>query len=340
MIKNNRRIMVIALICIFLIGSQSVGFAQGAHYKKTLEAWYNTAKIIVNGKEMSSQVKPFIVDGTTYVPLRTMANIFDKDIKWDTALQSVVINDKPNNSIQNLRNQIITKDIEINQLKNKIKKLEEEAKTSGKDMDDLEDELNDDYDRYKSCRFKVKLSGDKDDVNVNIEIDLGDYKDEWDDLDNDDIKKYLQDIVDDILDEYDDADIEGTIEDTDDDEDIVEFDVSSSGRVSMEKSLADLEDTLDHRYDDYFSHIELSVELSGDTDDIEYKINVEYDKYESRWDDLTSSEIEDLMEKVYDDIDDEYGRASIKGYIYDEDNHKNLYKYYETSTGHGKFTEY
>lgn len=337
MIKNKKKVIYVALICILLVSMQSMGFAQGSKFKKTLEAWYNTASIVVNGTEMTSEVKPFIVDGTIYVPLRMMANIFDKDIQWDPVLQKALIKDKPNSNVQDLRNEIITKEIEITNLKKKIEELEAKVNV---DIDDLEDQLNKDYDEYEDAEFEISLSGDEDDVTVKIEIDLDDYDDEWDDLDDDDIEDYLQDIVDDILDEYEDADIEGNIEDSSSNDDLIEFDVSRSGNVSLSADLDDLEDELDDECSDYFNDIDLSLKLDGDRDDIDFTIYLEYDDYDDEWDALSNSRIEDLMEDVFDEIEDEYEDADITGYIYDDDNNKYLYKYYKTSSGSSRFIEY
>ena len=92
--RKKRTITFLAVVCILLIAMQSIGFAAETKFKKSLEAWYNAAAVIVNGQEMTSDVKPFIVDGTTYVPLRMMANIFNKDIQWDPVLSKAVVSDK------------------------------------------------------------------------------------------------------------------------------------------------------------------------------------------------------------------------------------------------------
>lgn len=333
MIKNKRRVIIVALICILLLSTQSIGFAASQKFKKNLEAWYNSVTIVVNGREMSSQVQPFVANGTTYVPLRTMANIFDKNIQWDGTNNKAIITDKPNNNVASLKNQIIIKNLEISELKNEISKLKSELEDAeGMDIDDLEDQLSGDYDEYKDAEFDISISGDEDDITVEIEIDLEDYKDEWDDLDKDDIEDYLQDIVDDILDEYEDADIEGTIVDSDSDDELVEFDIDRDDDVDLSRfsasiDLDDYEDDLKDDYHDYFDDIELSIKLDGDKDDIEFTVYLDYDDYDDEWDNLSSGDIEEFMENIYDDIRDEYEDADIDGYIYDDDNNKYIYEY-------------
>jgi len=56
---------------------------------KNLEAAFNNIKIVVDGSEISPKdangnaVEPFIVDGTTYLPVRAVANALDKAVYWD-----------------------------------------------------------------------------------------------------------------------------------------------------------------------------------------------------------------------------------------------------------------
>lgn len=344
---RKKRILILAsILSIVLISTQSFGIAQGAKFKRTLEAWYNTATIVVNGKEMSSDVKPFIVDGTTYVPLRMMAEIFDKDIHWDPTLERATVSDKPGTSVEELMSRVTSKEIEIVELNKRIDELEAElAEFSSLDIEDLEELLNDDYNEYEDVEFDIKLSGDEEDVIVNIEVDLSDFDDEWNDLDEDDIEDYLQDIVDDILEEYEEADIEGIIEDTYSDDTLVEFDIFRDGDVNIFEfysnvNLDDLEDELDDYYSDYFSNIDIAVELDGDLDDIDFIIYLEYDDYYSEWNELPESYIKGLMSSVYDDIEDEYSSTDIRGYIYDTDNREYLYKYYLNSSDDIRFIKY
>ncbi len=77
------------------------------------------------------------------------------------------------------------------------------------DLDELEDNLNDDYADYKSLDFEYSLSGDEDLITVKVDID----EDDWDDLTTANQEGLLQDICDDLWDESEDADIKFTIKD-------------------------------------------------------------------------------------------------------------------------------
>ena len=49
----------------------------------------NTVKIVIDGRELvptdadGNRVDPIIIDGTTYLPVRAIANAFDKAVYWD-----------------------------------------------------------------------------------------------------------------------------------------------------------------------------------------------------------------------------------------------------------------
>jgi hypothetical protein len=68
---------VIALGFIVLLAG--AGYAQDA------------IRIVVNGKEVTGDVPPQIVDGRTLVPLRTVADALGAKVDWDAASRSVII---------------------------------------------------------------------------------------------------------------------------------------------------------------------------------------------------------------------------------------------------------
>ncbi len=89
------------LVAGILIGAM---FASGTVFAKqvseTAEIFYNNIKIYVDGGEVvpkdanGKTVEPFIMNGTTYLPVRAISNAFDKDVEWDGATQSVYIGKK------------------------------------------------------------------------------------------------------------------------------------------------------------------------------------------------------------------------------------------------------
>lgn len=335
MTRNIKKKAVLVGVAVILVLSMAaMGYASGT--SRMLQAWYMNIKIRSNGQEIVADKAPFIVDGTTYVPVRMMAEIFDKNVEWDGVNYIISITDKPGSSVNSLKTQLVLKDFEIEQLRKEIEELEEELESSELDIDDLEDQLNDDYDEYEDIEFEITLSGDEDEITVRIDFDLDDFEDEWDDLSTSDIKDYLQDICDDILDVFDDADIEGYFKDSSGSvkSKMFQFTTSSKGTVVFENGdddvdadLSDLEDDLNDDYWDYFDDIELYIELEGDEEDIIFYVYVDYDEYQDEWDDLSDGEIEDLMADIYYDIEDVFDDADIVGYAGDMNTDQRLARY-------------
>ena len=89
---------VAGLVTAVLLCS-SVAFAQSI--EKTITAVYNNIKIIVNGEEVTptdvngNVVEPFISDGTTYLPVRALANALGQEVFWDGETNSVYIGEVP-----------------------------------------------------------------------------------------------------------------------------------------------------------------------------------------------------------------------------------------------------
>lgn len=85
---------IVALLCTlaFLLWVVSpVGAADGA---KTLKAVFRNIQIVVNGKTLISDKEPFIVDGTTYVPIRLVSEATGATVDWDGAQGRVIITTK------------------------------------------------------------------------------------------------------------------------------------------------------------------------------------------------------------------------------------------------------
>lgn len=64
---------------------------------KTAELLYNNIKVVIDGKQadlkdaQGNTVEPFIIDGTTYLPVRAVSNALNKAVSWDGATQTVYL---------------------------------------------------------------------------------------------------------------------------------------------------------------------------------------------------------------------------------------------------------
>ena len=89
------------LIAGVLIGAMltsGVVFAKQA--SETISVIYDNIKILIDGKEYQSTdvngnvVEPFIYNGTTYLPVRAIANAFDKEVDWEAQTSTVTLGSK------------------------------------------------------------------------------------------------------------------------------------------------------------------------------------------------------------------------------------------------------
>ncbi len=75
--------------------TSGIAFAKKA--SQTTELFYNDIKITLNGKEVlptdanGNYVEPFTISGTTYLPVRGVANALGMNVEWDGANRTVVL---------------------------------------------------------------------------------------------------------------------------------------------------------------------------------------------------------------------------------------------------------
>ena len=92
--KTKGFIMGVAVCLLINIMFMPV-FAQNA--SKQITAYYKNIKIILNGEEVipknasGKTVEPFIADGSTYLPLRAVAETLGFTVSWDDAAKTVIL---------------------------------------------------------------------------------------------------------------------------------------------------------------------------------------------------------------------------------------------------------
>lgn len=88
-----KRIITLALAMIFVFALAST--VSAVANKITAELTYRDIKIAMNGKTVASKdangksVEPFIIDGTTYLPVRAVAEALGLDVEWDSKTSTV-----------------------------------------------------------------------------------------------------------------------------------------------------------------------------------------------------------------------------------------------------------
>jgi len=102
--KKSEKIYYLALGMALMLALNTVWPAVtpvlAASLQKTITVTYNDIKLYVDGKLTTPRdgngavVEPFISDGTTYLPVRAVADALGKTVEWDGATQSVYIGGK------------------------------------------------------------------------------------------------------------------------------------------------------------------------------------------------------------------------------------------------------
>lgn len=322
--KNNkmRKIAILVAVMMLVMSFSSTGFA--SWLDQTIKASYRNISVYVNGtvkqaKNVSGVViEPFIVDGTTYVPLRGIADILGYQVSFNPTTYRI---DITGTDISTLTQRIIQQEATI-------KALEAKLAAQAVDLADMEDQLNDDYTDIEGIDIEnIILDGDEDDIEVAVYVDLNTTGliAEWDALTDAEILNFLQDIVDDILDEFPTAAITGFIEDEDSSDELEDFYINTrddvvfgSGSSSNIDTIAELEDELQAEFDtDSGFDFRINV-TEEDGDDIYIEVEIQdidlTDLTPGEWDDIEFY-LEDLCEFVEDNYNND---AVIIGDFVDE----------------------
>lgn len=355
MIRSKRLFIALVATAIFSLSTATALYASPV--VKTIRAQFLGIRFSYNGKIVNPGAnEPFIVDQTTYVPIRMVGELVGKNVQWDGANKLILINDTVDQSV-------VQKDLEIIQLKSEIDSLKkelEQAKTGTKTEDknddkkddkkddkslkELEKDINDDYGKLKNVVFEITLRGDEREIEVEIETDLYRYQKYWDKLDEKDLEKHIKELCEDIWEVYDKAKITGDLYDVDEREYLLEFTSDSRRRLAFDYvnklDVSKLEYDLDKKYDTYLPNIYTVLEINGDEKDLEFRIHVDYDYFESEWYALSDDQVKAMMSKIYDDIRKSAPDARIEGYIYDTSTRSVIARYRRTDRGNAVFEAY
>ena len=92
--KKMKNFMAGFVSCALLIAM--VGTAVAA-YTKNETLHFNGIKLVVNGEQIAvtdstgAPTEPFIINGTTYLPVGNVAKLVGYDVKWDGETQTVIL---------------------------------------------------------------------------------------------------------------------------------------------------------------------------------------------------------------------------------------------------------
>lgn len=91
-----RKTKVVTILLAVLILSSAVAYATVG--SRTASLIYDNIKIVLDGKELTptdangNAVEPFIIDGTTYLPVRGISAALGLDVQWNGETKTVELN--------------------------------------------------------------------------------------------------------------------------------------------------------------------------------------------------------------------------------------------------------
>ena len=89
------------ITCLLVVALLSVSVWAVTDTVKNLEAHYTGISLVVNGVQVTPKdangkvVDPFIVDGTTYLPVRAVASALGEEVSWEGSTRTVYIGEIP-----------------------------------------------------------------------------------------------------------------------------------------------------------------------------------------------------------------------------------------------------
>lgn len=88
--KLTKAVLLSSLGILVFMGS----VAYALNTNKNITVLYRDIKIYINGTRVYPELEPFIYEGRTFVPLRFVAENFNKEVLWDESTKTIDINDK------------------------------------------------------------------------------------------------------------------------------------------------------------------------------------------------------------------------------------------------------
>lgn len=85
--------LILCLVLVFSLGTAAL--AAETDFVRAADITYRGISFVVNDTKIVPQdangtpIEPFILDGTTYLPVRGMANALGIEVEWDAATSTV-----------------------------------------------------------------------------------------------------------------------------------------------------------------------------------------------------------------------------------------------------------
>lgn len=249
-------------LSVLMASSLCAPYLNAATLSKKLDAIYRDIKVSFNGKEANMSQEPFInaADNSVYVPLRAFSEMTGSQVVWDNINNKVIVKGvdttakdteiaQKNHEILTLRQKLSAAEAKLKEYENLENGNKEDDSTndtsfSQRDLDNMVDDLIDDYGDDNRIEWDFSLKANKNKLQLNITYDSRYDGDAFDDLSDKKLESFVEDICDDIQREFGKVEIIGTIEDERYESEKANFKCSSSGRLDFESIMAKYEDLI------------------------------------------------------------------------------------------------
>lgn len=318
MLKNKKRIALMIAVLMLVLSFSTTGFA--SWLDKTIKASYRNITVFVNNTQKvattssGTVVEPFIVDGTTYVPLRGIAEMLGYQVSFNPTTYRI---DIVGTDVAALAAQVIQKDARIKELETQL------AKYSTVSLTTLRSDLRSDYTKIGTTNIlDIVLKGDKSAIELQIFVNLrtdSEYN-AWKSLSDTTKRTAIQNMVDDIRDSFADAKITGYIQDNYDRTKLLTFTVDTRDRVVIGSSasirnITDLEEALN---DEFYTYNDWDFDIIAEEKSWGVYLDIEtiYGKLPTSRSTSLSTYLKNVSQYIIDNYDD---NIEIEGVIWDKD---------------------
>lgn len=318
MLKNKKRIALMIAVLMLVLSFSTTGFA--SWLDKTIKASYRNITVFVNNTQKvatttsGTVVEPFIVDGTTYVPLRGIAEMLGYQVTFNPTTYRI---DIVGTDVAALAAQVIQKDARIKELETQL------AKYSTVSLTTLRSDLRSDYTKIGTTNIvDIVLKGDKSAIELQIFVNLrtdSEYN-AWKSLSDTTKRTAIQNMVDDIRDAFADAKITGYIQDNYDRTKLLTFTLDTRDRVVIGSSasirnIVDLEEALN---DEFYTYNDWDFDIIAEEKSWGVYLDIEtiYGKLPTSRSTSLSTYLRSVSQYIIDNYDD---NIEIEGVIWDKD---------------------
>ncbi len=300
-----------------------------ASLTKTLKAVYSNIAISYNGQLKPLSAEPFMVNGTTYVPLRAVSEIMGANVNW--ANNTVYISSQASSTVSS-QQEIAAKNFEIASLKQQLDLAKRELelyKGTGTDGSNLTNtslsstlsKIEKEYasDHNIDWEFNLKLVSSRLELTVSYDsrYDSSDFAK----LSESKRKQFIKEICYDIANLHKDTEIRGVLKDSRTDKEIASYRYSKTGTYTYEEasylSLSDFQKELESDYKNIntigfsipINYIDLTERNNVLTVTLTTNLRTNLTDRRSDWNNLTSDNKRDLryfLDKIIADVKAEY----------------------------------